>query len=360
MSRPGLGVQLCGALGWLSLLQHWSPPHLPNSKFLEGRRSVSFAFICPLSSMFGNVLFHNRCSVFTEVSVATHKVLGFLGSFPNTFIKDSRWYGESCSSGLSQKNDTFNPVSITWCPRKASSLALSAGPHPLPPLVAQPIYPVPAAASPIVSFPLEPHPGADYWSGSCPIDLILSSVSRSERRMGFAYCFPLLHDWVCATDDTWHCPFPARRPEVPKPLYIKCRDSASQEKQEPCWESGPGLAADPVRLGIQCVPSDPASCATGFLQRTNSLEEKSRLVSAFKERQSSKNLLSCENSDRDGRFRRTETDFSNLFARGSPRQPTFATPFLSPHTPYPPHTPSPAPYPPHTSLPFPVTASTIQ
>uniref|UniRef100_A0A8C3WHZ3 Glutamate decarboxylase 1 n=1 Tax=Catagonus wagneri TaxID=51154 RepID=A0A8C3WHZ3_9CETA len=53
----------------------------------------------------------------------------------------------------------------------------------------------------------------------------------------------------------------------------------------------------------------------GFLQRTNSLEEKSRLVSAFKERQSTKNLLSCENSDRDGRFRRTETDFSNLFAR---------------------------------------------
>ncbi|KAM4870456.1 glutamate decarboxylase 1 isoform X2 [Urocitellus parryii] len=53
----------------------------------------------------------------------------------------------------------------------------------------------------------------------------------------------------------------------------------------------------------------------GFLQRTNSLEEKSRLVSAFKERQSSKNLISCENSDRDARFRRTETDFSNLFAR---------------------------------------------
>ncbi|KAK2108836.1 glutamate decarboxylase gad1 [Saguinus oedipus] len=50
-------------------------------------------------------------------------------------------------------------------------------------------------------------------------------------------------------------------------------------------------------------------------RKTNSLEEKSRLVSAFKEKQSSKNLLSCENSDRDGRFRRTETDFSNLFAR---------------------------------------------
>ncbi|EPQ02292.1 Glutamate decarboxylase 1, partial [Myotis brandtii] len=53
----------------------------------------------------------------------------------------------------------------------------------------------------------------------------------------------------------------------------------------------------------------------GFLQRTNSLEEKSRLVSAFKDRQASKNLISCENSDRDGHFRRTETDFSNLFAR---------------------------------------------
>ena len=86
-------------------------------------------------------------------------------------------------------------------------------------------------------------------------------------------------------------------------------------------ESRPGPAADPPRLGVWCPSSDPASCATGFLQRTNSLEEKSRLVSAFKERQSSKNLLSCENSDRDGRFQRTETDFSNLFARGSPHPP---------------------------------------
>lgn len=59
-----------------------------------------------------------------------------------------------------------------------------------------------------------------------------------------------------------------------------------------------------------------ASCTLGFLQRTNSLEEKSRLVSAFRERQSSKNLLSCENSDQGARFRRTETDFSNLFAQG--------------------------------------------
>uniref|UniRef100_A0A674C0M4 Glutamate decarboxylase 1 n=1 Tax=Salmo trutta TaxID=8032 RepID=A0A674C0M4_SALTR len=48
----------------------------------------------------------------------------------------------------------------------------------------------------------------------------------------------------------------------------------------------------------------------GFLQKNNNLEEK---ISSFKER-SSKDLL--DNSDRDSRFRRTETDFSNLFARG--------------------------------------------
>uniref|UniRef100_A0A8C4SB67 Glutamate decarboxylase 1 n=1 Tax=Erpetoichthys calabaricus TaxID=27687 RepID=A0A8C4SB67_ERPCA len=53
----------------------------------------------------------------------------------------------------------------------------------------------------------------------------------------------------------------------------------------------------------------------GFLQRNNSLEDKSRIVSSFKERQAAKNLLSCENIDRDPRFRRTETDFSNLYAR---------------------------------------------
>uniref|UniRef100_A0A669B5Y4 Glutamate decarboxylase 1b n=1 Tax=Oreochromis niloticus TaxID=8128 RepID=A0A669B5Y4_ORENI len=46
----------------------------------------------------------------------------------------------------------------------------------------------------------------------------------------------------------------------------------------------------------------------GFLQKNNSLEEKGRLAGQ-------KNLLSCDNSDRDARFRRTETDFSNLFAR---------------------------------------------
>uniref|UniRef100_A0A670XQR9 Glutamate decarboxylase 1 n=1 Tax=Pseudonaja textilis TaxID=8673 RepID=A0A670XQR9_PSETE len=53
----------------------------------------------------------------------------------------------------------------------------------------------------------------------------------------------------------------------------------------------------------------------GFLQRNNSLEDKSRLVSALKERQSSRNLLACENSEKEGRFQKTETDFSNLYAR---------------------------------------------
>uniref|UniRef100_A0A8C6L2J8 Glutamate decarboxylase 1b n=2 Tax=Nothobranchius furzeri TaxID=105023 RepID=A0A8C6L2J8_NOTFU len=46
----------------------------------------------------------------------------------------------------------------------------------------------------------------------------------------------------------------------------------------------------------------------GFLQKNNSLDERGRLSGQ-------KNLLSCDNSDRDARFRRTETDFSNLFAR---------------------------------------------
>ncbi|XP_068101644.1 glutamate decarboxylase 1 isoform X2 [Hyperolius riggenbachi] len=54
---------------------------------------------------------------------------------------------------------------------------------------------------------------------------------------------------------------------------------------------------------------------TSFLQRNNSLEDKSRIVSSFKERQASKNLLVCENIEKESRFRRTETDFSNLYAR---------------------------------------------
>ena len=58
----------------------------------------------------------------------------------------------------------------------------------------------------------------------------------------------------------------------------------------------------------------------GFLQKNNSLEERSRIVSSLKER-AAKNLLSCDNASGGGggggaRFSRTETDFSNLFARG--------------------------------------------
>ncbi|XP_009892866.1 PREDICTED: glutamate decarboxylase 1 [Charadrius vociferus] len=59
----------------------------------------------------------------------------------------------------------------------------------------------------------------------------------------------------------------------------------------------------------------PCNNNVGFLQRTNSLEDKGRIVSSLKERQSSKSLLACENSERESRFRRTETDFSNLYAR---------------------------------------------
>uniref|UniRef100_A0A8C1XJI2 Glutamate decarboxylase 1b n=1 Tax=Cyprinus carpio TaxID=7962 RepID=A0A8C1XJI2_CYPCA len=47
----------------------------------------------------------------------------------------------------------------------------------------------------------------------------------------------------------------------------------------------------------------------GFLQKNNSLDEKSRMVGAFKE--SAKSQM-CDNSER---FTRAETDFSNLFAR---------------------------------------------
>lgn len=64
-------------------------------------------------------------------------------------------------------------------------------------------------------------------------------------------------------------------------------------------------------------PADSSSSRKrlGFLQKNNSLEERSRIVSSFKER-AAKNLLSCDNTGGDARFRRTETDFSNLFARG--------------------------------------------
>lgn len=65
------------------------------------------------------------------------------------------------------------------------------------------------------------------------------------------------------------------------------------------------------------APVSSSSChRLGFLQKNNSLEERSRIVSSFKER-TAKNLLSCDNNGAgEARFRRTETDFSNLFARG--------------------------------------------
>lgn len=51
----------------------------------------------------------------------------------------------------------------------------------------------------------------------------------------------------------------------------------------------------------------------GFLQKNNSLEEKSRMVGSFREKEQSHNR---ENREKESRFTHTETDFSNLFARG--------------------------------------------
>lgn len=68
----------------------------------------------------------------------------------------------------------------------------------------------------------------------------------------------------------------------------------------------------PIFPSIPCgmeVCGDNSCSSLGFLQKNNSLDEKGRLAGQ-------KNLLSCNNSERDARFRRTETDFSNLFARG--------------------------------------------
>ncbi|XP_026999161.2 glutamate decarboxylase 1b [Tachysurus fulvidraco] len=50
----------------------------------------------------------------------------------------------------------------------------------------------------------------------------------------------------------------------------------------------------------------------GFLQKNNSLEEKSRMVGSFREKEQSHNR---ENREKESRFTHTETDFSNLFAR---------------------------------------------
>lgn len=61
--------------------------------------------------------------------------------------------------------------------------------------------------------------------------------------------------------------------------------------------------------------SSPTRGRLGFLQKNNSLEERSRIGSSLKER-TARDLLSCDNIDSETRFTRTETDFSNLYARG--------------------------------------------
>lgn len=76
-------------------------------------------------------------------------------------------------------------------------------------------------------------------------------------------------------------------------------------------------AAALIMFGKCIHPPDSSSSYLGFLQKNNNLEERSRIVSSFKER-TAKNLLSCDNSGGEARFRRTETDFSNLYARGRP------------------------------------------
>ncbi|XP_061697844.1 glutamate decarboxylase 1 isoform X3 [Syngnathoides biaculeatus] len=54
---------------------------------------------------------------------------------------------------------------------------------------------------------------------------------------------------------------------------------------------------------------------SGFLQKNNSVEEGSRFVGSFKERAARSFMHTCDNSSGSARFSRTETDFSNLFAR---------------------------------------------
>uniref|UniRef100_A0A669DN89 Glutamate decarboxylase 1 n=1 Tax=Oreochromis niloticus TaxID=8128 RepID=A0A669DN89_ORENI len=73
-------------------------------------------------------------------------------------------------------------------------------------------------------------------------------------------------------------------------------------------------AAALIMFGKCFHPPDSSSSYLGFLQKNNNLEERSRIVSSFKER-TAKNLLSCDNSGGEAHFRRTETDFSNLYAR---------------------------------------------
>lgn len=69
--------------------------------------------------------------------------------------------------------------------------------------------------------------------------------------------------------------------------------------------------------------SPPCCNDAGFLQKNNSLDEKTRMVGAFKE--SAKNQLTCDNSEH---FSRAETDFSNLFARGNDESFSFVMLFI--------------------------------
>uniref|UniRef100_A0A668TVL4 Glutamate decarboxylase 1 n=1 Tax=Oreochromis aureus TaxID=47969 RepID=A0A668TVL4_OREAU len=82
--------------------------------------------------------------------------------------------------------------------------------------------------------------------------------------------------------------------------------STAPKSAAKCYDAWCGVAHGCTRkLGMKIC---------GFLQKNNNLEERSRIVSSFKER-TAKNLLSCDNSGGEARFRRTETDFSNLYAR---------------------------------------------
>uniref|UniRef100_A0AAR2LR88 Glutamate decarboxylase 1 n=1 Tax=Pygocentrus nattereri TaxID=42514 RepID=A0AAR2LR88_PYGNA len=60
--------------------------------------------------------------------------------------------------------------------------------------------------------------------------------------------------------------------------------------------------------------SSPSPNNPGFLQKNNNVDEKGRIVGPFTEQPSPKNLLTRDN-ERGSRFRHTETDFSNLYAR---------------------------------------------
>ncbi|XP_019327415.1 PREDICTED: glutamate decarboxylase 1 [Aptenodytes forsteri] len=102
------------------------------------------------------------------------------------------------------------------------------------------------------------------------------------------------------------------------PRFPVARDTGRRWGASPTL---PGRSSGNKRVFLNMLGSEkkltcaPCNNNVGFLQRTNSLEDKGRIVSSLKERQSSKSLLACENSEKESRFRRTETDFSNLYAR---------------------------------------------